>query len=118
MNEASFIFMSTWSTWSAVINLTWALGALGVQLLRFFIADARTRVVALPFPHTRMEEQLYEVCVPAGVAPGQAFQVQIGGALMAVQCPPDVRPGETIQATTAGGRVAPCTVAQQLTSPA
>ena len=60
-----------------------------------------------------MEEQLYEVCVPAGVAPGQAFQVQIGGALMAVQCPPDVRPGETIQATTVRGSVAHCTVAQQ-----
>ena len=40
-----------------------------------------------------MATQQYEVVVPAGVQPGQAFQINIGGQLMQIACPANARGG-------------------------
>ena len=44
------------------------------------------------------DDQLYEITVPLGVLQGHSFHVMIAGALMSVQCPQGVNPGDVIQA--------------------
>jgi len=39
----------------------------------------------------------YEIEVPSGVYPGQAFQANVGGVLMYVTCPEGAGPGAVIQ---------------------
>ena len=39
----------------------------------------------------------YQIQVPAGVQPGQQFQVNANGSIIMVQCPPGYGPGSTIQ---------------------
>lgn len=40
---------------------------------------------------------MYEVEVPPGVYPGQAFQASVGGTLMLITCPEGVLAGQSIQ---------------------
>jgi len=40
---------------------------------------------------------MYQVHVPDGVFPGQAFQANVAGQLMLITCPEGVGPGEPIQ---------------------
>ena len=44
-----------------------------------------------------MGQQMFEVEVPDGVFPGQAFQALIGGQLMLITCPEGAPPGTIIQ---------------------
>jgi hypothetical protein len=41
----------------------------------------------------------FRVIVQEGVEPGQEFQVYAGGRLVRVRCPPNVRPGQSLQIT-------------------
>lgn len=43
--------------------------------------------------------QVFRVTVPAGVGPNQEFQVHAGSRVVRVRCPPDVRPGQSLQIT-------------------
>lgn len=43
--------------------------------------------------------QVFRVVVPAGVGPNQEFQVHAGARAVRVRCPPDVRPGQSLQIT-------------------
>ena len=42
-------------------------------------------------------QQMYEIEVPSGVQPGQAFQCNVGGQLMLVTCPDGAVAGSLIQ---------------------
>merc|ERR1711865_459762 len=41
--------------------------------------------------------KMYESTIPRGIQPGQSFNVTIQGKLYSVKCPPNGRPGQTIQ---------------------
>uniref|UniRef100_A0A7S2N946 Uncharacterized protein n=1 Tax=Haptolina brevifila TaxID=156173 RepID=A0A7S2N946_9EUKA len=41
--------------------------------------------------------QMYEIEIPGGVYPGQAFQASVGGQMMLITCPENVAAGSTIQ---------------------
>lgn len=38
-----------------------------------------------------------QVAVPAGVAPGMTFQIQVNQSTFSITCPPNVRPGDSLQ---------------------
>jgi len=42
-------------------------------------------------------QQMYEIEIPAGVYPGQAFQASVGGMMMLITCPEGVVAGSSIQ---------------------
>jgi hypothetical protein len=42
-------------------------------------------------------QQMYEIEIPAGVYPGQAFQASVGGMMMLITCPEGVTAGSFIQ---------------------
>lgn len=60
-----------------------------------------------------MPQEMYSVEIPAGVMPGQQFQVFLNGQVMVVACPPGAGPGSTIQVA-----VAPPTAGVPVTMPA
>ena len=41
--------------------------------------------------------EFYQVQVPSGVQPGQAFNAEVGGVAMLVTCPEGILPGQTVQ---------------------
>jgi len=42
-------------------------------------------------------QMMYEIEIPTGVYPGQAFQASVAGQLMLITCPENSQPGTTIQ---------------------
>ena len=66
------------------------LAAAGGGHVQIFITTAKSPAP----PHTtHTMSQQYEVVVPAGIGPGQAFQINIGGQLMQINCPANARGG-------------------------
>jgi hypothetical protein len=63
-------------------------------------ADPATSDLSHPSPSAppaSEDTSYYKVTVPAGVAPGCPFKVDVGGKKFEVTCPPDVRPGQKIR---------------------
>eukprot|EP00980_Cylindrotheca_fusiformis_P029771 scaffold23834_cov132-Cylindrotheca_fusiformis.AAC.3 len=52
---------------------------------------------ARPKPKEKPKTQLFEVQVPAGVAPGSPFALMAGGVRVLVTCPPNAGPGQRIR---------------------
>jgi len=63
-------------------------------------SDPSTSDISHPSPSAppaSEDTSYYKVTVPAGVAPGNSFKVDVGGKKFEVTCPPNVRPGQKIR---------------------